>query len=71
MGSVINEYNNEKDIETRTSIMNTFESGDYISIPLIQRKCRTGYNTASRTLQNLLDDGIVEGENVISICKML
>lgn len=36
-----------------------FSSGDDISIPLIQRKCACGYNTASRVFDDLVSKGII------------
>lgn len=60
---IIQEMNTEKDIETRSKIFEVFESGDTITITLIQRKCKVGYNTAYRTLKNLIDDDIVESQS--------
>ena len=50
----------ERDIKTRSSIMLTFEKGDEISVSLIQRRCKTGYFTASRVLENLKVDGLIK-----------
>ena len=51
---------NEQDIKTRTSVFQIFKSGDEISVSLIQRKCQVGYNSASRTFENLVEDGLIE-----------
>lgn len=62
----------DTDIKTRMCIFGAFKSGDDISIPLIQRRCATGYFTASRTLENLIEDGFVKrGETAHSVCKFL
>lgn len=60
MKDVIKETQMEQDIKTRISIFQMFKSGDDISISLIQRKCKTGYNSAYRTFENLVEDGLIE-----------
>ena len=60
MSDTIKEAQNEQDIKTRTSVFAMFNSGDDISVSLIQRKCKVGYNSAHRTLMNLLEDGLVK-----------
>jgi len=61
----------EQDIKTRTSVFEIFNSGDDISIPLIQRRCKCGYNSAYRVFNNLLeDDLIMRGENKNGVSKM-
>ena len=72
MKDVIKETQGEQDIKTRTAVFQNFKSGDDIGISLIQRKCRCGYFSASRVLENLIEDGLVEeGKTKSSICKML
>ena len=72
MKNDIKEIQENQDIKTRTAVFQFFKSGDYISIPLIQRNCRCGYFSAYRVLKNLIDDGLVEeGKTKTSICKML
>ncbi len=62
----------KSDIETRTKVFEMFKSGDDISISLIQKKCSTGYFTASRTLENLIEDGLVKrGKTVHNVCRFL
>jgi hypothetical protein len=56
----IQEAQIEQDIQVRTAVFEAFNSGDDISIPLIQRKCRCGYNSAYRVLENLIEDDLVE-----------
>jgi hypothetical protein len=60
MSDTIKEAQNEQDIKTRTSVFAMFNSGDDISVSLIQRKCKVGYNSAHRTLMNLVEDGLVK-----------
>ena len=60
MSDTLKQAQLEQDIKTRTKVFGMFESGDDISISLIQRKCLVGYFSASRVLQNLVDDGLVE-----------
>lgn len=59
------------DIETKTKVCGKFNTGDDISISLIQRKCGTGYFTAYRTLEKLIEDGFVKrGKTVWDVCKV-
>jgi hypothetical protein len=68
----IEEIHLEQDLRTRTSVFKYFKSGDDISTSLIQRKCSCGYYSASRVLQNLIEDGLVEaGETIYDICKFI
>lgn len=60
MSEIIKQSQLEQDIKTRVSILQTFNGGDEISVSLIQRKCCVGYNTASRTFENLVEDGLIE-----------
>jgi len=60
MSDIIKQTQTEQDIKTRTSVFQMFKSGDEISVSLIQRKCSVGYFSASRTLENLVKDGLVE-----------
>ncbi len=60
MSDTIKQAQNEQDMATRTKIFQAFDKGDTITIPLIQRRCSVGYNTAYRTLNNLIKDGLVE-----------
>lgn len=61
----------EQDIKTRTAVFQVFNSGDDISVPLIQRKCKTGYNSAFRVLENLVEDGLVERGKKFGVSKFL
>ena len=70
MSDIIKQTQNEHDIKTRTSVFQMFKSGDEISVSLIQRKCKVGYNSASRTLNNLIKDGLIE-QIKGTFCKML
>ena len=66
------ETQDEQDIKTRTAIFQNFKNGDDIGISLIQRKCKCGYFSASRVLENLMEDGLIEeGKTKSPICKML
>jgi hypothetical protein len=60
MNDAFKQINLAKDIETRTAVFGKFKSGDDISISLIQRRCLVEYFTALRTLDNLIEDGLVE-----------
>lgn len=72
MKDVIKGTQMEQDLKTRTAVFQNFKSGDDIGISLIQIKCRCGYFSASRVLENLIQGGLVEeGETKSSICKML
>lgn len=66
------ETQDEQDIKTRTAVFQNFKSGDDIGVSLIQRKCKCGYFSASRVLENLMEDGLIEeGKTKSPICKML
>ncbi len=72
MKDVIKETQMEQDLKTRTAVFQNFNSGDDIAVSLIQRKCKCGYFSASRVLENLIEDGLVQrGKTVSGICKML
>ena len=72
MKDVIKETQMEQDLKTRTAVFQNFNSGDDIAVSLIQRKCKFGYFSASRVLENLIEDGLVQrGKTVSGICKML
>lgn len=69
MSNTIKEVQMEQDIKTRITVFAMFNSGDDISVSLIQRKCKVGYNSAHRTLMNLVEDGLVKrikvgGDNI-------
>jgi DNA segregation ATPase FtsK/SpoIIIE-like protein len=49
----------ERDEQVVEDVKNWFKSGDDISIPIIQRKCKTGYNLAYRVYTKLVEDGII------------
>lgn len=55
-------------------IRETFQSGDEISIPIIQRKCLVGYNTAYRIFNQLCNEGFINrnpNNGVSKVMKML
>jgi len=60
MSDTLKQAQLEQDIKTRTAVFGAFKSGDDISISLIQRRCSVGYFSASRVLENLIEDGLVE-----------
>ncbi len=60
MSDTLKQAQLDQDIKTRTKVFGAFESGDDISVSLIQRKCSVGYFSASRVLENLIEDGLVE-----------
>lgn len=63
---IIQQTQLEQAIKTRTTIFQIFKSGDDISVPLIQRKCKVGYNSAFRVFENLIEDGLIERGNGVS-----
>ena len=66
------EHNDKVDAELLEKVNMFFSSGDEIGVSLIQRKCRSGYFSASRVLQKLIDEGKVkEGKTSRSICTVL
>jgi len=60
MSDTLKQAQLDQDIKTRTAVFGTFKSGDDISVSLIQRRCAVGYFSASRVLENLIEDGLVE-----------
>ena len=71
MKDVIKQTQMEQDVKTRTNIFQMFNSGDDISISLIQRKCRVGYNSAYRTFENLVEDGLIEKGKKFGVSKFV
>jgi len=72
MKDTIKETQFMHDVNTRSSVYGTFKTGDDISVSLIQLRCKTGYFSASRVLENLIEDGLVQaGKTQSSVCKML
>jgi predicted transcriptional regulator len=72
MKDVIKETQLEHDIKTRSGVFERFNRGDDISVSLIQRKCKCGYFSASRVLENLIDDGLVERtKGLLGLCTMV
>ena len=66
------EHNDKVDAELIEKVNIFFSSGHDISVSLIQRKCRSGYFSASRVLQKLIDDGKVkEGKTCTSVCSVV
>lgn len=61
----------EQDVKTRTLVFQMFKSGDDISVSLIQRKCKVGYYSASRTFENLVEDGLIEKGKDYGVSKFL
>ena len=47
MSDIIKQAQMEQDVKTRTAVFQMFKSGDDISVSLIQRKCKVGYNSAA------------------------
>jgi len=54
------EFNKQQDVKTSIAVFKLFDPGDDISISLIQRKCKVGYNTAYRTFCHLMYDGRIK-----------
>jgi len=60
MSETLKQIQLEQDLKTRQLIFQMFKDNDTISTSLIQRKCAVGYYSASRVLENLIYDGLVE-----------
>ena len=71
MSDIIKQTQMEQDVKTRTAVFQMFKSGDDISVSLIQRKCQVGYNSASRTFENLVEDRLIEKGNGNVVSKFL
>ena len=71
MSDIIKQTQIEQDSKTRKAVFEMFKSGDDISVSLIQRKCKVGYNSAYRTFENLLEDGLIEKGNVNGVSKFI
>jgi hypothetical protein len=59
MSNVIKETQDKQDHQTKELVIEYFKSGDDISISLIQRKCKVGYFSASRVLDDLICNRLV------------
>jgi hypothetical protein len=69
---IIKNQNDKVDSELLEKVNLFFSIGDDISVPLIQRKCRSGYFSASRVLQKLIEEKKVKEEkNCTSVCKVI
>ena len=60
MSEIIKRTQLEQDEKTRSAILIHFKSGDDISVSLIQRKCQVGYNSAYRTYNMMISDGLIK-----------
>lgn len=67
----IKEIQIQQDFKIRTTVFQMFESGDDISVSLIQRKCKVGYNSASRTFENLVKDGLIKKVDGNGVSKFI
>lgn len=62
----------EKQDETVMDLISImFKSGDDISVSLIQRKCKAGYNSASRTFEKLINEGLITNEDSYGQSKFI
>jgi len=61
------EFNDELDIKSRREFEIQFSKGDDISISIIQRKCKVGYNCAYRLLNFLIEQKKITKNNYIYI----
>lgn len=59
------EFNEELDIKARKEFDSQFSKGDDISISIIQRKCKVGYNAAYRLLNYLIIQKLIIKNNHI------
>ena len=63
------EYHEELDLKVRTEFLIQFKKGDNISVSLIQRKCKVGYNTAVRLVNYLNQNRLIDfrADNAVHI----
>jgi len=57
---LIKKIQKEQDNKTLYKVLKVFNSKDFISVSLIQRKCKCGYNSAYRVLNYMIENGMVE-----------
>jgi len=70
--SSFKEIQDKQDKVTLENIKGRFTSGDNISVPLIQRYGRCGYNSAYRVFEKLVSEGkIKRGEKITSVSKFM
>lgn len=60
MSEIIKQTQLEQDEKIKSAILTRFKSGDDISVSLIQRKCQVGYNSAYRTYNMMITDGLIK-----------
>ena len=62
------EYNDELDQKAQKEFELQFKKGDDISVSIIQRKCKVGYNCAYRTLVSLIEQNkIIKNNHIYSV----
>jgi len=71
MSQIIKQVQLEQDVKTKKFVLQIFKSGDEISVSLIQRKCCVGYNSASRTFEKLVEDGLIEKTKGNGVSKFI
>lgn len=71
MSNTIKEAQDLRDKNTLINVAMNFNVNDEISESLIQRKCKVGYNSASRVLDKLIKDKKVKRTDRFSMGVLL
>lgn len=61
------QLNKEADIKAQKEFDNIFKKDDDVSISILQRKCKLGYNSAVRLFQYLIQQKRISKNNFIYI----
>lgn len=72
MSRITDEYWIDLKEKAIQNIKETFKKDDDISISVIQRRCRLGYNAASLAFNQLKEDGLIikaDGVGILGISK--
>mgnify|MGYP003404204288 CR=1 FL=1 len=65
------ESDKSKEESLRKYILFLFKSGDDISVPLIQRRCKSGYFLSQRVFESLVSDELIDKpKNTNGISKL-
>ena len=58
------EVNDELDAKAQSEFLIQFKKGDDISVSIIQRKCKVGYNAAVRLVNYLNQNGKIDSKKI-------
>ena len=56
--------NDEFDSKAKSDFLIQFKKGDDISVSIIQKKCKVGYNTAVRLVNYLNQNGKIDSKKI-------